>query len=137
MTPKDDPWANWDPAKDERIYIDNIDGKKIEEIETCKKDGNKYILKPNTPYPLKNVQSLVFAGLYNVDLSYPALKQMLENLQDHQYIILGRENDCNVRVGVNDNRVSRHHVIIQKVANELFVTDTSMNGTAVIKKNYQ
>ena len=50
-------------------------------------------------------------------------------IKEDQYLI-GRGSDCNLRLPISD--VSRHHCLIQKQANEYFLSDLgSANGTFV------
>ena len=135
MTIEDDPWNNFDPAKSPRLFIDTIDGHKIEDIESCKKRGDEYILKKDTPYPIENLKYLNLGRQFTLDLEHPNVTKFFPLMKNNQYILIGRGEDCHLRVQDDDRIVSKHHAKIQKVANQFFVIDMSVNGTTVVKKN--
>lgn len=73
-----------------------------------------------------------------MDIQFQIIKQPSNNLtllkellsfRDTQVISIGRDDSCNVRLGCEENVVSRHHAQITKKENLHILTDTSSNGT--------
>ncbi len=80
------------------------------------------------PYDLNNLPKIK-VGKTEVDLSI--YKNMIKNLDEGQYLTLGRDNDCSI--AIKDGYVSGKHLIIYKENGKLKIKDISTNGTYIVK----
>lgn len=112
----DDPFLNFDPA--------NYFEKSTSDFSSLQK------IEKNVSYNMKGCEKLRLPGV-ELNFRHPIIVEQLNNLGENEQLTIGRDYDCEIKIPEKYSLVSRHHLVILKSNNELYIMDISNNGTAV------
>ncbi len=85
------------------------------------------LLPKNQPVLVGKNAILTLAGVEELDFTSPFMSQIIDSMKNGQTYTIGRNG--NIRTNEDSRLVSGIHAEISKQNNQLFVKDTSLNGT--------